>query len=118
MWTEDLIVYVGPQTGGWLPLRAVHLDGSTKELSSEELKMHVHKTAVRFLPDGKGLVYMSIVGSSTDFWLLDLDNGETSRLTELDEGGDILHFDVTPDGSGIVFDRVKVNADVVLIELE
>jgi hypothetical protein len=39
------------------------------------------------------------------------------RLTRLDDAGTISTFDVTPDGTRIVFDRLHENADIALIDL-
>jgi len=115
--TEDLIVYSGEQIGPTGPLLAVRSDGTPVELSPEELRVQTTRTSVRFLPDGSGLVFMIGAASSTDFVLLDLESGRTRRLTELDKRGAIHSFDVTPDGQAIVFDRIQLNSDVVLIEL-
>lgn len=71
----------------------------------------------RFLPDGSGLVYMSNSERAADFWLLDLDTMETRQLTRLEGGATMRTFDVTPDGRRIVFDRLRDESDVVLIEL-
>jgi Tol biopolymer transport system component len=71
----------------------------------------------RFLPDGKSLVYMQGFGPAQDFWLLDLATKRTRQLTRLANQGAIRTFDVTPDGTQIVFDRIRENSDVVLIDL-
>jgi hypothetical protein len=39
------------------------------------------------------------------------------QLTRLDDAGAIHTFDITPDGTRIVFDRERENTDIVLIEL-
>jgi hypothetical protein len=42
----------------------------------------------------------------------------TRQLTRLsDRGGWIQTFDITPDGKEIVFDRIRENSDIVLIDL-
>ena len=51
------------------------------------------------------------------FWLLDLSAKTTRQLTRLDNRGAMRSFDITPDGKQIVFDRLKDNSDIVLIEL-
>ena len=60
---------------------------------------------------------MEGVGRSQDFWLLDLGTMELRQLTELDNLATMRTFDITPDGSMIVFDRRRQNSDVVLIDL-
>ena len=72
---------------------------------------------IRFLPDGKGLVYMQGKGSSADFWLLDLATMKSRPLTRLDNTAAMRTFDITPDGTQIVFDRLRKNSDIVLIDL-
>ena len=71
----------------------------------------------RFLPTGKGLIYMQGLLVSQDFWLLDLTSMRSRRLTRLESRADMRTFDITPDGKQIVFDRLRENSDVVLIDL-
>ena len=52
-----------------------------------------------------------------DFWLFDLGTGAKRRLTQLDHGESLQRFDVSRDGTRIVFERVRENSDIVLIEL-
>ena len=52
-----------------------------------------------------------------DFWLLDLATLRTRRLTRFKNPAAMRTFDITPDGKQIVFDRLRDNADIVLIEL-
>ena len=51
-----------------------------------------------------------------DFWLFDLASGNRRRLTDLRTGYDMRSFDVSPDGKQILFDRLRENSDVVLID--
>ena len=55
---------------------------------------------------------------SQDFWLLDLAAKKSRPLTHLSNGGAMRTFDVTPDGKQIVFDRLRDNSDIVLIDLK
>ncbi len=52
-----------------------------------------------------------------DFWLLELPTMQTRQLTQLSKSDTMRTFDVTPDGQRIVFDRLRQNSDIVLIEL-
>jgi hypothetical protein len=52
-----------------------------------------------------------------DFWLLDLAGKAPRPLTHLGYRGAIQAFDITPDGTHIVFDRSQENSSIVLIDL-
>jgi hypothetical protein len=71
----------------------------------------------RFLPGGKQLVVKLGGFRQQDFWLFDLATGAKRRLTSLDHGESLPRFDVARDGGRIVFERVRENSDIVLIEL-
>ncbi len=112
----DLIVYGGTQVFTVMPLLAVRPDGTPAKLP--EINVQRDGERVRFLPDGTGLVYM--LGTTTagqDFWLLDLGTMRSRRLTQLSNPGTMRTFDITADGSRIVFDRSRENSDILLIDL-
>jgi hypothetical protein len=71
----------------------------------------------RFLPDGRGLVYMQGPFPAQDFWLLDLATKKSRQLTRLNKSGATRTFDIASDGRQIVFDRVRENSDIVVIDL-
>jgi hypothetical protein len=70
----------------------------------------------RSLPNGTGLMYLPR-RRSLDFWLLDLATNKTRPLTRLSDHGSLHTFDITPDGTAIVYDRSRENSDIVLIDL-
>ena len=112
----DLIVYSGPQLFTLAPLLAVHPDGTPVKLP--EIKVQREGERARFLPDGTSLVYM--LGNTLaeqDFWLLDLSSMRQRRLTRLSSSAVMRTFDITRDGSQIVFDRLTEDSDVFLIDL-
>jgi Tol biopolymer transport system component len=114
----DLIVYGGAQVFALMPLQGVRPDGTRVDLPSIAVRREGER--VRFLPDGRGLVYMQGVTRVTlaqDFWLLDLTTMTSRQLTHLDDSAAMRSFDITPDGRRIVFDRLRENSDVVLIDL-
>jgi serine/threonine protein kinase/Tol biopolymer transport system component len=112
----DLIVYCGTQVFTLTPLLAVHPDGTPVNLP--EIKMQREGERARFLPDGRGLIYM--LGSTMagqDFWRLDISTMGSRRLTRLSNPAVMRTFDITPNGSRIVFDRLQENSNVLLIDL-
>jgi Tol biopolymer transport system component/tRNA A-37 threonylcarbamoyl transferase component Bud32 len=115
VWSPDgsMIVYGGPVVGGQVPLLGVRPDG--RPVALPELRVRLGG-GHRFLPNGTGLVYLPR-GQSQDFWLLDLATRQTRALTSLSDRGVIQTFDVTRDGKSIVFDRLRENSDIVLIEM-
>jgi hypothetical protein len=52
-----------------------------------------------------------------DFWEVDLKTGQQRQLTKLRPGYTVRSFDVSADGREILFDRIRENSDIVLIEL-
>jgi Tol biopolymer transport system component len=114
-WSPDgsLIVYAGPVIAGRTPFMAVRPDGSSVDLP--ELRGGGGRQHFRFLPDGKGLVY--VPAGTEDFWLLDLQSKKTRPIARLTARGEKRDFDISPDGKQIVFDRVRENSDIVLIDL-
>jgi dipeptidyl aminopeptidase/acylaminoacyl peptidase len=112
----DLIVYAGPEVQVMAPLLGVRPDGSPVQLPEIELFFGAQRA--RFLPDGSGLVYMQGHKPAQDFWILNLNTFERRQLSNLSDEDHMWTFDVTPDGSAIVFDRISEDSDIVLIELE
>ena len=77
--------------------------------------LRVSPDGYRFL-DQTHLVYRP-TPEVLDFWLFDLVTGEQRQLTRLGNKGNVRGFDVTPDGKHIVFDRLRQNSDIILIDL-
>jgi Tol biopolymer transport system component len=117
VWSPDgsLIIYDGPVVANKGPLLAVQPDGTAVELPS--VGIYFSDQRYRFLPSGNSLVYMQGSNPWQDFWLLDLATKTTKTLTHFSNGADMRTFDITPDGKQIVFDRLRENSDIVLIDL-
>jgi len=118
VWSPDgnLIVYSADQMAT-APLLAVRPDGSRVNLPGIRVPTGGGGRA-RFLPNGKGLVYLQGSVGKQDFWLLDVSTMQTRQLTRLANPATTTTFDIAPDGSRIVFDRLREHSDVVLIDLK
>jgi serine/threonine protein kinase/Tol biopolymer transport system component len=116
VWSPDgnLIVYAGENVGFFNPLQAVRPDGSRVKLPF--IQVLREGVRARFLPNGSGLVYLQGLPSVQNLSLLDLATMKTRELTRLDNAGIIRSFDIAPDGK-IVFDRLRGNSHIVLIDL-
>jgi serine/threonine protein kinase/Tol biopolymer transport system component len=117
VWSQDgsLIAYTGANVSSFAPLLAVRPDGTRVELPAIQVRREGERA--RFLPDGNRLVYMQGTLRSQDFWLLDLATKKTRPLSHLNNSAAMRTFDITPDGKQIVFDRLRENSDIVLIDL-
>jgi Tol biopolymer transport system component len=94
----------------------VHPDGTPVKLP--EIKVQREGERARFIPDGGGLVYMlGDTMAGQDFWLLDLGTMRSRRLTQLSSPATMRTFDITPDGTHIVFDRLLGDSQILLIDL-
>ena len=73
----------------------------------------------RFVPNRKELVFLAQLEGSLlqQFSWVNLETGQQRQLADLKPGPLIQSFDISPDGKQIVFDRVKENSDIVLMEL-
>jgi len=111
----DLIVYTGANVSVDAPLLAVRADGTHVELPA--VRVRVEGERYRFVPDGSALVYAQGPFPAQDFWLLDLATKKSRQLTRFNNSAATRSFDVTGDGKQIVFDRVRENSDIILIDL-
>ena len=111
----DLIVYAGPNVSAYAPLLAVRPDGTPVPMPAIRVRRDGER--MRFTPDGSGVIYMQGPLRAQDFWLLNLSSMESRQLTKLANRASMRTFDVAPDGKHLVFDRLRDNSDVVLIDL-
>jgi Tol biopolymer transport system component len=110
VWSLDgrFVIYSGADVGTTFPLRAAAADGRPYPLPSVMLTRGARR--VVFFRDSQTLVILGGEIVHKNFSLLDL------RTAELPADFVIRDFDVSADGSEIVFDRVQVNSDLALIE--
>ncbi len=117
VWSPDgtFILYSGIPRARSVPLRAVTPDGHPHPLPA--LSVDRVGDNYRFLPDGKELVVKLGGFRRQDLWLFEVATGRRRPLTALQPGQSLHRFDVSPDGERILFERVRENSDIVLIEL-
>jgi len=111
----DLIVYTGANVSVDAPLLAIRADGTSVELPA--IRLRVEGKRYRFVPNGRALVYAQGPFPAQDFWLLDLETQKPRQLSRFKNSAATPSFDVTADGKQIVFDRVRENSDIVVIDL-
>ena len=119
VWSPDgrFILYSGTARGRSVPLNAVTPDRVRFPLPFPTLLVDRLGDSYRFVPGGRELVVKLGGFRRQDFWTFDLSNGTRRQLTRLRPGESVNRFDVSPDGKRILFERVRENSDVALIEL-
>jgi Tol biopolymer transport system component len=116
VWSPNgaFILYSGTPRGRSVPVKAVTPDG--RPYAMPLLTVDRVGDSYRFLADGRLVVKLGGFRQQ-DFWLFDAATGSRRKLTSLDHVESLQRFDVSRDGKRIVFERVRENSDVVLIEL-
>jgi serine/threonine protein kinase/Tol biopolymer transport system component len=115
-WSPDgkYFVYSGADVGTTFPLRASGPDGRPYDMPSMILTRGARRVA--FARNSGSLVILRGEIGHKNFWLLDPRTGAEHQLTDLPSNFVIGDFDVSPDGTEIVFDRSEESSSIALIE--
>ena len=70
-----------------------------------------------FLAKGSSLVLLRGEIQHKDLWLIDLETGAERQLTKLAPDFVISDFDISPDGSEAILERIQERSSVVLLDL-
>lgn len=117
VWSPDgrFILYSGAPRARSVPLRAVTPEGRPFDVPA--LTVDRLGDSYRFAPGGAQLIVKQGGFRRQDLYRFDLASGKLQRMTRLRGGESLVRFDVSPDGRQVVFERVRENSDVVLLEL-
>ena len=116
-WAPDgrFIAYSGPDIGTRFPVKAVTPETVARPMP--ELTLPRGSRRITFLAKGSSLVVMRGGIQHKDLWLIDLENGAERQLTKLAADFNISDFDISPDGTEAIVERVQEHSSVVLLNL-
>jgi dipeptidyl aminopeptidase/acylaminoacyl peptidase len=109
----QFLVHAAADVGTNFRVGAVNADGTPRRLP--KLMLSRGSSRFDFLSEHEIVVLKGDL-SRKDFWVLDLRDGRERPLAAFDAGTMIRDFDVAGDGSEILFDRVRTESDIVLME--
>jgi Tol biopolymer transport system component len=111
----EYLVYSGRDIGTTFPVKAVTEAGRTRGIP--ELVLTRGARRFRFLPGQTALVVLRGDIEHKNLWAVDLEAGTERQLTNFGREVVISDFDISPDGSEIVIERVQDDSDIVLIDV-
>jgi Tol biopolymer transport system component len=116
VWSPDgkYFVYSGAQVATTFPLRASAPDGRPYDMPGMILTIGSRRVA--FSRSSGSLVMLRGGIDRKDFWRLDPQTRAERQLTDLPSSFVIGDFDVSPDGTEIIFERVQESSSIALIE--
>ena len=120
VWSPDggQILYSEQQRAGQFEVKAMTPDRTQLPIVALQIVGFSTSTHYRFMPQGDALIELEgVIGASQNVFKVDLATGERRQLTDLDGTYVIRNFDVSPDGTRIVFDRWRQHTDIAMMTL-
>ena len=118
----EFLVYSGMDPGTTFPVKAITAWGRPYKIPELSLSRgsalgvtQVSARRLRFLP-GQALVVLRGDPQHKNLWACELATGNWRQLTNFGRDIVIGDFDVSPDGSLVVFERVQEHSDIVVID--
>ena len=124
-WAPDgeFLVYSGMDPGTTFPVKAIRPGGQPYPMPELTLSRggalgvtQVGARRLRFLPGEAGLVVLRGDIQHKNLWARDLASGTWRELTRFGRDVVIGDFDVSPDGTALVLERVEEHSDIVVID--
>jgi Tol biopolymer transport system component len=116
-WAPDggFVVYSGADIGTKFTLRAVTPEAAAHSLPT--LTLSRGSRHLVFLPGGRSLVLLQGEIQHKNLWRIDLKTGAERQLTNFPSDFDVRDFDISPDGTEVVLERVQEHSNLMLVDL-
>ena len=118
LWSPDgrFIVYSEPVQGAGMRVKGMTPDGNPYPLPEIWVNYQTG-TPYRFVPGTNTLIYLKEGDvRHQNFFRVELSTGGERQISDFRAGFEIRDFDIAPDGSRLLFDRLRPNSDVVLMD--
>jgi Tol biopolymer transport system component len=117
VWAPDgsFIVYSDADVGTTFSVRAVTTEGVAHPLPALTLTRGARH--LKFSRFGNALIVLRGEIQHKNLWLIDLQTGAERQLSKLPADFDVRDFDISPDGTEAILERVQDRSDVVLLDL-
>ena len=119
----QFLVYSGMDPGTTFPVKAIRPDGQRYPMPELMLSRggalgvtQVGARRLRFLPGDGGMVVLRGDIQHKNLWARDLASGSWRELTRFGRDVVIGDFDVAPNGTALVLERVEEHSDIVVID--
>jgi hypothetical protein len=113
---RTFLIYSESVRGPGYAVRAVTPDGEARVMPA--LWVPRGGDCYRLTLDASAVVLLLEEDGRQNFWLYDARTGAKRQLTDLAQDAAFRSFDVARDGNQVIFDRIRENSNIVLIDLK